>query len=139
MFKLNFMINENELYPICIRIEEKMMVKFIFKLKYYMPNLHQKGSCANDRASPRRGDPTWRRFGFVRRAQAAPSVEGVGWVRRTSYWASPDETALLAPRLGVIFRLARPIRLLAALLASRLEMLLSQRNNPICYSCPDKS
>ena len=69
-----------------------------------------------------------RRFGtlsFVRHAQAAPSAEGVGWVCRTSYWASPDETALLAPRLGAIFRPARPIELLAALLAPRLEMLLS--------------
>ena len=66
-------------------------------------------------------------LGFVRRTQAAPFAEGMSWVCRMSYWASPDETGLLAPRPGVIFRPARPIRLLAALLAPRLEILLDER------------
>ena len=45
---------------------------------------------------------------------------------RTSYWVSPDETGLLVLRLGAKFRPARPVELLAALLAPRPEVLLKR-------------
>ena len=46
---------------------------------------------------------------FVRCAEAASGMKGVGWMSRTSYWVSPDETGLLAPRLGAKFCSTRPI------------------------------
>ena len=48
----------------------------------------------------------FRALSFVQRAHAALAVEGVGCACRTSYWASSDETGLLALRLGAKFRLA---------------------------------
>ena len=70
---------------------------------------------------------------FVPRVQAAFAAEGVGWVCRTSYWALPDETRLLAPRLGAKFCPARPIALLAAeLLAWNYHFtFVSQRTTTI--------
>ena len=67
----------------------------------------------------RRGDS----HGFVGRTQASPAAEGMGWVCRMRYWASPDEIGLLALRLDARFCPARSIELLVALLMPQLEIL----------------
>ena len=57
---------------------------------------------------------------FVRRAQAAPAVEDVGWVCRTTYWVSPDKTGLLASRLGAKFRFGALNRVIDNLIGAPL-------------------